>query len=159
MPRSFQLKEGAEFHARSEVPISKGTGSYQTTIGFVDVLLFVSVLEPKHTSECGYQRCSCRGVSTCGHCTCLGKTRGDSTPEVIIEVKTSEVSPGEALRQIGLYREYLGALSAVLAVTFDPSEVFVTELRAADIQVVKLGKGFEAWLGTKKHCAENVLEL
>jgi hypothetical protein len=117
-----------EHPAECEVPISKGSGKYKTTIGFVDVLVY--------GNEC-----------TCN--TCMWDN-GWRCPQLIVEVKTSEVSTGDVLRQIGLYREYLGPLPALLVLMFEPSEVFVSEMKARHIDIVRLGPAFRDWLSTKK---------
>lgn len=64
--------------ANFEHPISKGHGQYKTTIGFVDVVLFVP--RPDIDKGCGL-------VIPC-------------------EIKVRRLGVGDILRQINLYREY-----------------------------------------------------
>jgi hypothetical protein len=86
--------------ARNEMLLSKGEGQYQTTIGFVDVVLQVhpayEVVEIPHCPGCGAPaqgfekhrpRANCYGIA--------------------LEVKAGRTQISEAVRQIGLYRQYL----------------------------------------------------
>lgn len=62
-----------------------------------------------------------------------------------VEVKILPISLGDILRQINLYREYIGNVPFVLATVFDLSVASVKVLQDDNITPVFLGAKFKAW--------------
>jgi hypothetical protein len=145
-------------HANSilEEPISKGSGAYQTTIGFVDV-----VYEFMYTRQFVGQENTER----------ISREEPERAGLLNIEVKIAKVSVGEVLRQVGLYKEYenwlrhaklarqLGIYNErdyyrkdgwranwVLATAYDISEADRITLANAGIVPVRLGAGFQEFM-------------
>ncbi len=82
----------------------------------------------------------------------------DETNNLLVEVKTTPLPPGDVVRQIKLYRtlEYgnlpsrmspdVSSSKVVVATTFDVSESFKQILATENISCVKLGAGFRKWM-------------
>jgi len=131
--------------ARTEFPISKGTGAYKTTIGFMDVALFSSEPIPWHSVA---WEVADQLLPSAGAC---------------VEVKVSQTSIPDAIRQLSLYREHCGQTFTmcgkqgmrytgtpftawILATTFDINQDEKASLEQAQIIHVKLGAGFQEFL-------------
>ncbi len=78
------------------------------------------------------------------------------TSALFIEVKINEVSLGDVLRQVNLYRSYAD-LSAgsktkwLVAAAFKMSAGFIDGLRSQDIEVVHLGENFRKWAAAQRN--------
>lgn len=134
--------------ARTEYPLSKGSGQYRTTIGFLDVLYVWYGFVTNWETESGH---------------------------IVVEVKTTRpLSTGDVLRQIRLYQEYWpteeavkhvrgleGAVNSpincryrpsfdrtywVLATTFPVHSEDIAFLRSEGVFHVYLGDTFQTWL-------------
>ncbi len=108
-----------------ESAISKGDGQYKTTIGFLDV-------------STSWER---RIVYAAGK----EARRVTNDGRIIIEVKIGSINVGDVVRQINLYRQYVGASAWVLATAFDLDAGQVDMLRQAKIHPIRLGAGFSNW--------------
>ena len=68
---------------------------------------------------------------------------------LFVEVKIKEVSLGDVLRQVNLYRGYAqlhyGRTEWLVACAFEMSSSFIDGLRSQNIQVVHLGENFRKW--------------
>ncbi len=130
-----------------EEPISKGSGQYKTTIGFMDVVLFGK--EEAFDIE-GRRSFPAFGIG--------------------IEVKHTQKAIHDAVRQIQLYREYTDnpyGISKIdyrrpcemqwgtriidwyLATTFNITQQEAELLSASDIKFIKLSSAFEEYLNKK----------
>lgn len=129
-----------------EEPVSKGTGNYKTTVGFVDCIpeFQVRFSEMLSTHDGEPERRSNYYTS-----------HYDKTFRFGIEVKAGSVLASELLRQINLYREYqesahinLEQWVAVLCrpITQDAAEM----LENHKIRVFTLGDNFKTWLAQRR---------
>ncbi|MEK7322598.1 MAG: hypothetical protein AABZ84_05920 [Pseudomonadota bacterium] len=119
--------------------INKGIGQYQTTIGFVDVLVHACCTVTEEGSK--YHEASGRVEAHREHYT------DDGT--VGVEVKIGEVGVGDILRQINLYRSYINLSAWVLAVAYPLTEATVTTLRNEHVLPIFIGVGFGQWAATQ----------
>ncbi|HEV7299023.1 MAG TPA: hypothetical protein VGN72_06615 [Tepidisphaeraceae bacterium] len=104
----------------TEVPLTKGQGSYKQTIGFLDVLYKIF----------------------------FQSSSGSFDQELIIEVKSRATSVGAMLRQVNLYREYwqgYGRPAFMLATAFDLTDADMSQLAASKILHVRIGERFNEW--------------
>lgn len=128
-----------------EVPISKGSGQYKTTIGFIDVKITYRAngILAKITQD---QK--------------ITEYKDSNQKEWFVEVKSKEISAATILRQINLYNEYLPRHKNewIVAILFTPSKEFVDELNANEIKVVKLGEKFRVWQNAVK-APYDILEI
>jgi hypothetical protein len=78
-------------------------------------------------------------------------------PSLFVEVKIKEVSLGDVLRQVNLYRGYAGlqygATDWLVACAFEMSSSFVDGLRSQNIQAVHLGENFRKWAAQQRSVA------
>ena len=111
-----------------EVPVSKGTGQYKVTIGFVD--LVVNYNHRWVDEKRGEEWCESLGCA--------------------VEVKIGRVQVGDIIRQINLYREYESAGAWIVATVFPLAESDVTALKRSRIHHVLLGEGFEKWVAEQE---------
>lgn len=129
-----------------EVPISKGSGQYRTTIGFIDLIL-----------PCTY-RLSYHGHLREGYDRCVTWKEHSSSREfkfdIVIETKVNPICIGDVLRQIGLYREYKTNYRDsedpienlwFLVTTYPLSAIDIESLASSKIHHVRLGSSFEKW--------------
>jgi len=82
----------------------------------------------------------------------------ERTTALFIEVKIKEVSLGDVLRQVNLYRTYValngGSKSKwLVAAAFKMSAGFIDGLRSQDIEVVHLGENFRKWAEAQRNVA------
>jgi hypothetical protein len=132
--------------SKSEVVISKGEGRYRSTIGFLDLMIEWEENATVPKDEHGWAtRSLARGI-------------------VVVEVKINPIGIGDLLRQIGLYREYVGGnptpserlrfletgeqvgqLSWVLATAYALDAGQMDTLRQSCVHCVRLGDGFTKW--------------
>jgi hypothetical protein len=127
------------FRAKPEVEISKGSGQYRTTVGFVDVLL-TAVLDI-HQTNFPKRRISENGNQEPWP-PCEGFTRVCSA-RVAIEVKTSPLPVGDIVRQINLYRSYSDFDTWILATTFPLTQSQSDFLAYSRILHIYLGERFQ----------------
>jgi hypothetical protein len=124
--------------ARNEVLLSKGHGQYQTTIGFVDVVLQVRpVYEVIKVPQC--PQCGAPAKDLEEH-RYWGGSYG-----IAIEVKAGRCQISEAIRQIGLFRQYLPDSTSDIWALATPWEVTKSEgafLAQEQIKHVLLGAEF-----------------
>jgi hypothetical protein len=126
--------------ARFEVMIQKGEGKYRSTIGFVDLMFSFEA------------RCEMVGVAKVANESGQGEwvaetRRGSVDCNAAIEVKITPVGPGEIIRQINLYREYLKEIRTwVVATAFPMNGSDLDMLRASNIHHVRLGQSFLDWV-------------
>ena len=137
-----------------ERPVSKGSGKYKTTIGFIDVVLPMS-----------HQIIVAEGTTRTVYSESIGKykeiTAGihwSSKVDVFVEVKIALVGLGDVLRQINLYREYIHGYRWVLAAAFPMSTAMVDGLRSHNIFPVQLGDGFRKW-AAEQHAAPKATDV
>lgn len=114
-----------------EEALSKGSGQYKTTIGFIDVTLhWGSALVP-----CGIDRC-CNPA----HGPCL------FSKSLRVEVKIGRVGADAVLRQIALYREYEErAIPWFVASPWAFSAADQAALASHGIGCILLGSKFSTW--------------
>ena len=133
-----------------EVAICKGTGHYKTHVGFIDVLLQMSVLKITEGSELVKGEWEPR------------EWKEWRTVGVFIEVKTNREPLGDFIRQINLYREHWLAVPLCrsqgepirrfyLVTTFPLSSSELDDLARADIGHRMISeKCFNDWLQEQK---------
>lgn len=169
--------------------VSKGTGQYRNTVGFLDVICPFSITavrtgeadvyagsEPIPENELDSLRLRfppghmARQRSITERKT-VRQRIGDTRPMVaIIEVKIQPVPIGDILRQINLYREYTidclreeypGVHDAtwILAAEFPVSQDSADMLRREKIVSVALGKSFAEWIHNRPAPSENPAKL
>lgn len=156
--------------AETEVPLNKGAGQYQTTIGFLDVVYpveFVSALPKGREMPAGGAWFFGRPRDEALTKEYDAGQRYSSIGKVIIEVKTTIPSCSDVIRQIKLYREYarwlrLGTLAWVLvvpeSVKLKPTEQRL--LRGAGIYLVTTAASFEEWRKKRREATpERSLEI
>ncbi len=151
--------------ATLELHLTKGTGQYATTIGFVDtyVRAFRSVrytgrrrhhIDAKIVNdECEWRRWTTEPFDG-------WLASGDI--DILVEVKIARVPVGDALRQLKMYREYFELMlssqyprryatpATILATAYPINTVDAAVLTREGIKHVRLGAGFEAWCNTKR---------
>lgn len=139
---------------KQEVPLSKGTGQYKTTIGFMDAVINVaySVTQKNKTRKSSNDD----WVETLSTIV--------KNEVLFVEVKVNPTEIGDILRQIKLYREYLSSeLSRnmwYLVTTFDINEEAQEQLLDEGIQWIKLGPKFDAWFNERtKSKGKPIMEL
>jgi hypothetical protein len=148
-----------------ERPLTKGEGNYRTTVGFIDLVL---QYEPVLV-ECMVRG----GPDGEGPIETQTVHRMGADPEfeeemrggiIGVEVKASPLATGDLLRQVKLYREYLGGPSVrwVVAGCFKFSETQAHALRQENITPVSLGALFDEWAErrrTDRALATNIEEF
>lgn len=143
--RQFDLDTSKREQVSVEVPLSKGSGQYKTTIGFLDVL--IPAVSFSMTTEQGvrYEPVPPEEVE---ERRALGIEVYEESAIVVVEVKTGFTNLGDVLRQIKMYREYLnhyGPTVWLLVTTFEMNEADVGALGAEGIGHVMLGQSFRDW--------------
>ena len=146
----YGLKESGPFvldRVGVEEPISKGSGQYKTTIGFMDVVLF----SVQQTAD-------------------IEVRRRHPAFGIGVEVKHTQKSIHDVIRQIKLYREYtdnpygqfrygrdiyptqwgVKIIDWYLATTFDINQQELELLKLSGIQFIRLGKGFDEYMQQSK---------
>jgi hypothetical protein len=127
----------AIFHrVNYEVPVSKGEGQYKTTIGFMDVELICVVSSVSRFSVIVDDRPPRPQPEEASR----------DVARILVEVKINPIGCGEILRQINLYREFLGdgrkGPPWVAATAFPISESEAEQLKASGVFHVELKDGF-----------------
>lgn len=125
-----------DLRASMEVPLTKGSGQYATTIGFLDVVL----------TQCAELSVHALEVPTRDYSV-------DRCPAIVIEVKTADPGVGSVLRQLKLYREYVhtysfpskGDIIYVLASLYQPSKEDLLALEGEGIRHLRLGDTFKRY--------------
>lgn len=116
-----------------EHPISKGSGQYKSTIGFMDVFVHYR----HNISFSWYHKDNPKEVFQ------VEKVyKGNQ--KILFEVKTY-LNVAEFLRQIKLYKGHVSANKYVLVLTNPISEYQKREVEKEGIQVIKLGEAFIEW--------------
>lgn len=138
LPDVFEMEKTA-----IEEPVSKGSGQYKTTIGFMDVVIY--------SKQQALDAESRKMMPAFG---------------IGVEVKHTQKNIHDAVRQIKLYQEYtdnpFGLIKAAgkafpqqwgtkivdwfLATTFAISQQELELLISSDIRYIKLGEGFDEYL-------------
>ena len=127
------------FSAEHEVEVSKGSGQYRTTVGFIDVVL-TATLDVRQTNypkrpiiESGKQEPWPHHEAFLRVCDA----------KVAIEVKTSPLPVSDIVRQINLYRSYRSFDKWILATTYPLSQSHYDYLANARILHIHLGQRFQ----------------
>lgn len=113
-----------------------------TTIGFADVVLKFS---GKQVRVWHYDRGAVYRDCDFLWWPCDVGLDSDFPLDVLAEVKIAEVSVGDVIRQIKLYRTYLDVSASVLVAAFDLSQNDIDTLKAERIAYVRLGEKFNAY--------------
>jgi len=145
---------------RIEVPINKGHAQYQTTIGFVDVQIEAGAgvhrrnrrkirPSPRLWADAGKREQAKLADFVVGDWT-EPYASALLNEHVCVEVKTQVHDAAEVIRQITLYREYMGwggiTWGVVSCTPIAPR--MVEALQAADLFVRVLGDDYAAWKAT-----------
>jgi hypothetical protein len=140
-----------------EVPVSKGSGQYKTTIGFLDGRTRWVVEERLSGEIRRWTRDSRSGAAHISDDWTPFNERGRHDWDVGIEVKIAPVGIGDALRQIKLYREHMGDgygndgnARFVLATAYPMESHDVAALKAERITHIRLGPKFDEWVAARK---------
>lgn len=147
-----------------EKALTKGSGQYATTLGFIDVATKVRRLfkhvrpdfqplagRPKDERYCTHCKRFAYGGSVNDESALEWDARSqmwthENAPACLaVEVKIQPVSVAEVLRQVNFYREYIRA-DWVVATAYDLTEVDVQTLVNAQIKWIRLGAKFEAYV-------------
>ncbi len=130
-------------HAFEEI-VSKGEGKYQTTIGFIDVVIrFDVALGDEYDPE------TWKPI----------KYSGDLVPlSIAVEVKTNPVGVGDVLRQIKLYRQYADHNRWWLVTAFPISPVDLETFHSERIRHLVLGDRFRAWVAEQEQFGNQVAD-
>ena len=152
------------YNTKLEVPLLKGEGKYQTTIGFVDALLFRHELP---TFDGKRQKLE----YIAGKWTRVGKVKPFQGSTLVgaynendvgfwvigVEVKIQPVPVGDLLRQFRLYQSHVGTGFSVAEVTewvavlyYDIDDSYVSTLTNAGIRAIRLGESFSTWRTKRK---------
>ncbi len=139
-----------------EAEISNGIGKYCKTIGFIDVLFKIVLTE--RCTNVQKRRLHLRRIDD------PWKKSDDFADNDIalaaIEVKTNEVTIGNIIRQINLYRAYSDIRIWILATTYQLSQPQVDYLANARIMHVHLGQQFCEYVKEQaKALCSNSLEV
>lgn len=130
--------------SRVEMPISKGTGQYQTTIGFMDVNLHMNCV-----AEVAGKRCE-RSYNIDYRKEEVWQPYQEDrvVAEYFarIEVKANPIATSESIRQINLYREFVSGGEWVLATLYPLSQGDSDLLKTQKIAPIFLGKSFQDWV-------------
>lgn len=132
--------------AAYERAISKGTGQYKTTVGFIDVVIPYRL---RATDE--WRQKNAKGEW--GEWT---KKDSETTTWQRCEVKIQPVGSAEILRQINLYREYITSEDRrdepnwIVATAWLPSDAELLQLKHGRCFHVLLGQKFEQYV-TDQH--------
>lgn len=121
---------------RNEVPICKGEGKYKSTIGFCDVVLKVNRV---HSFNGSYEE-----MGHGGKWVVKPYEDYEMNVDIVIEVKASNVSVFDALRQIRLYREYMFGFWC-LATTYQMNSSDLDALQRNGVHHIFLGDKFQKW--------------
>jgi hypothetical protein len=144
-----------------EVPINKGDGQYQTTIGFLDAVLLVEVrYEFQGMRRTCDRRCQFNTQPVeqdWSPWTPFSKFNVDRF-SVVLEIKTTKTSSAEILRQLGLYKSYSGNLGFynepiknwVVVLDFDITDGEQRQLQNEGIATLRLSSEFEKYLQESK---------
>jgi hypothetical protein len=158
----------AQIETATEVPLHKGDGQYQTTLGFLDVAIAFRMF----ARVGGRQFRATYAYDTPDGKWAVGATarweprwadfeeRIEANGRAVIEVKIGEVPLGEAIRQVKFYRSFSGETSIytsppcfrlyILATRYELSEHDTDVLRNEQIHHLHLGDGFTAWLEARR---------
>ncbi len=165
--RSYEgrLWTEARYETRLEVPILKGQAQYQTTIGFMDALIQTTVV--LHNDAPVYFDDGSKAEG--------GALMYEFLPEgmrlpldavVGVEVKINPVPVGDLLRQLNLYRSHIGSGFSIAcvdrwiaALRYDIDAPYADALKSEGIEVVRLGRGFDAWLAQRKKKPAKLTEI
>lgn len=150
-----------------EWAIVKGEGQYKTVIGFADAVVHFSVMGtwtgrgwvPRKVRDAapgvmtntadGRVYIPSKPAEWEHDQITTGGEREFTTYTAFIEVKIGECSIGDLLRQIALYRQFVGYYSEhtrwFAAVAFKPTTRFVEELKREGIRTITLGPKFHEW--------------
>lgn len=142
-------------HRTVEVPLSKGEGKYQTTVGFLDVLIGykieAGIRGESFAASYAYENPNAyhahqRGPRIWSHRWGVFADVVSRQGEIAIEVKINPVGIGEAIRQIKFYRSFVGRNTTfVLATRYEISQDDSDLLKAESIHHVHLGRAFGKW--------------
>lgn len=156
---------------RFEIPISKGTGQYMTTVGFLDLGLNVEssrVAETQKTIKFGYPprtpppwRAALPEEINGNEKVVCESVTFQSTNDffVAIEVKITPIAASEIIRQIKLYREYRSAHTWLCPTHFDLGKRDVDMLKSEGIHHIRLGAKFDEWAKTAPMPSDSTIEM
>lgn len=160
--RSWRELAGFE-KADLEFLLGKGEGKYRTTVGFLDVVITYKVrqrtegIERRYTGEHEEYWVNHEGRECAAEFGHSKRSRAilEERPykqskldrhTIIVEVKAHPVGVGSILRQVNLYREYVGSADHwALATLYPLPSPDVETLRVASIAHLYLGEAFDQW--------------
>ncbi len=138
---AMQISKGAEIDfekctSEPEVPVCKGEGQYKSWIGFMDLMYRISVYVMRQPQM--------RDWSKGGAVINVGEPERDYlTRYLFIEVKITREPISQVIRQINLYREFVGRDKPFFLVSdYDISENEFEQLKNAGINHLRLGDDF-----------------
>jgi hypothetical protein len=171
------LRRGVTYAHSLEVPIVKGEGKFQTTIGFVDAVLqrnaesrFYGTCQPLERDwdvdgERAWKSKEPYSVDGDGGDELWGavpaklrpKSYSDEQLIVGVEVKIRSVPVGDLLRQLKLYMGHVGRGFSiervdrwVAVLRYNIDDDYYRTLESEGVHVVRLGEAFGAWLAARK---------
>ena len=161
--RKLIREEAWSASAVLEQPISKGTGQYMTTVGFLDLSITAKEWVGS-SSYVGDMRGSQDIVDICRAGGLAWTRKGlygqeewvqtkstliTTQPVLGVEVKWSESSVSDAVHQICLYREYLPDLSWALATPWNVNVEQKAALESQKISYVRLSESMVREFATR----------
>jgi len=140
-----------------ESEIAKGEGRYRTTIGFADVLLELDLrVEDTHVTERRKDRYDSQGHARWSAWRAMEDSAHHPSLTYGIEVKIKQVTLGDLIRQVKLYRSY-SRVKHWIAVTAYPLTASETEcLRNEGIVHMRLGPAFDGYVDAQSQIAAAV---
>jgi hypothetical protein len=85
-----------------------------------------------------------------GYTKAFFQCRGFGNDTIAIEVKIGEVSIGDVLRQLALYRQHAPATHWVLASPWVPAPADLESLKSAGVHHIRLGPKFDDWCAAQR---------
>ncbi len=157
--------------ATLERPLTKGSGQYASTLGFLDTCLGYWF----EGHQVGWETSGTTGTLTEKRHP-LDRWETTATGTILIEVKIARVPMGDAMRQMNLYAQHRHSLydmlplryritdervrtksSLFLATAYPVTKADVAILARENVRHIRLGDGFKAWLARPSEDDESPL--